>query len=197
MKKHITFSTLFLSLLALIVVGCGDNSTNSPKMKEKYKDPLAGTGWKFIAFVDGETGKMENPFFENLDFNNLGEEYLGKYNFTIFFSKQNDLYKIYENPDGKVEINIVGVGYITPIKEGVYEVQPNTNIFEKIGLAAHFGGATMPDAKYDAAFHKRKSFRLNADTLKLYSTLDSTGSYMLYLKSNLPVPRDTNKADNP
>lgn len=173
----------------LVLVGCGDSGANTIIPKNK-PGQLAGTGWKFIGDVNGETGKMINPFFKEFDFDNISDEYLYGDNFaySIFFCKIP--LKIEEDRFETYFINFVAYTRDYFRSEGEYSIIPNTNQFERHCLIDPYAGGAYYPGVYgyiDTLCHI-KSFRLSGDSLKLYRTLDSTGSYLLYKKivDNLP-----------
>lgn len=195
MKERITIYTLLISVILILLIGCSDSGTNTPHNSNVA--PLGGTTWKFIAFVNGETGEKDNPFYKIEDFNNIPEEYFNKekYYFTLAFFK--NTYKVLDLDNHKYPLNLVAYSSCYGRSEGEYNLIPNTNSFEKFYLTKNFGHSSENDVLYMLTLIKTKSFRLNADTLKLYSTPDSTGNYMLFRKIVLEIPDDPYNPSTP
>lgn len=188
--KNYSLLALMFSILMFMIVSCGDNGTNTITPKNK-PGQLGGTSWKFIAFVDGETGNKDNPFYKIDDFDNIPESYFNneKYNFTVAFLK-NSL-KILDLEGNKYAINLVAYSSSYARAEGEYNLTANSNSFEKFYLVNQGRHSEENDAIYMLSLIKTKSFKLKDDTLMLYKTPDSTGDYMIFRKIVLEIP------DNP
>lgn len=184
MKKQITLSTLLLSLLMLVLLGCGDNSTNSPKVKYEV-GPFAGTTWKCIAYVDENNNVIKTPHNEPID-----DEYMKSVYFNLFFlDKISRIDSVGIEP---IPITIIGFGYDGYLIEGTYQVIPNTNKFKELFID-HYRSlvAVSKTIKWMEYINNCKSFYKNNDTLKLYQKDDGTGKHLLFIRDNKVIDPET------
>lgn len=130
MKKQIKLSTLLLSLLMLVLVGCGDSGTDAKVQQEDIKT-LVGTKWVLKAFGDVATkeereprdlsnvvNKSENLFFIYFSSETQATGYAsankcaGSYSFLadekrITFTNYKNLTEVNESKDGGEFIDIM------------------------------------------------------------------------------------------
>lgn len=186
MKKQIKLSTLLLSLLMLLIIGCSDSGNSTSALQQNEKDKaqkvdkqkqLVNTKWKFTAYIDEVNNTKEEPEDRSFRTDEGG--------LIIEFTEN----KTSEHYDPAIVPNkdvyeIKGYGYwdehLTFI--GLYNFDKDRDNGIKLGISQPNKILEPKDAyKFYDLVNKTHSFDATKDNLKLYYG-EGKDKYLLFNK---------------
>lgn len=165
MKTQVMIKSIIFSLILLVASGCGDSGTNTPPTKNE----LAGTVWKFVAYVEQDN---------NIGLYNIPQEaYEMEHSYMLKFYESSDTTK--PNNNNAVNHRVVATWgpNVDKYLRGKCEIDYSTKTIKSIYISSWMLTPREWEYMYKAGINQSKRYMLIGDSLRLYYKDDE---YMLF-----------------